>query len=350
MADQQVRKTANEDDEDRPAKREPRPSDRDGDERGRREPSAEDEDRRARRERDEDDGDEGAESESEQDESQLTDEQRSELEAKRARRREEKKNKRERERRERQEDRETIRLLREEMRGLKEQVNTGAHQGRLERLEDDLVEVDQVIARLRQAKRKAIEAVDPDAIEDIDDKLYRARRRKEDLTEAKQAIGKRKPEQAIDQNLIRHANSFMRELSWYDAKPGTDDEDSALVQAIDRKLMREGRLDPGSGEYWDELRDRVKKKLPHRFGRRTREEPDDDEHDEERSNGRSRRGSPPVAGRGESGSPNGGFQLTEEHRYALREAGIEPGTERYTKMIDQFKQAHKAQRAARPAA
>jgi hypothetical protein len=50
--------------------------------------------------------------------------------------------------------------------------------------------------------------------------------------------------------------------SWY--SPEGDNRDSKVVLTIDADLYREG-YDPESKEYWDELEDRCKEYLPHRF-------------------------------------------------------------------------------------
>lgn len=337
-------------DEDKKFKREPRPSDRERDED---EDQDADKDPGARRaERDPGDRDEDEDSDADEGQSAAgaDDDVDEETRLKRERRRQEKKDKRERERRERQADKETIRELREKYANLEQRLNRGEVEGRQQRVDDDLVEVDQAIKTLRGMRRKAIENVDADAIDDLDEKLYRARSRKDALLREQEGLKRRPAERVADDALIRHAKGFMREHSWYDPQQNTDDEDSLIVQAIDRRLNREGTFDPNSPTYWDELRDRVKKhpRLKHRFGGRRDTEDDNDvdaDRDEDRRS--ERRGGPPVGGRGNGrGDGVGGFQLTEEHKHALREAGIEPGTKRYAAMIDQFKKKHKEQRDA----
>jgi hypothetical protein len=66
----------------------------------------------------------------------------------------------------------------------------------------------------------------------------------------------------VDNEVVHHAKEFMEEHSWYD--PSGKDEDSAIVLAIDNKLAQEG-FDPRSVEYWDELHDRIKRRLPEKF-------------------------------------------------------------------------------------
>lgn len=62
---------------------------------------------------------------------------------------------------------------------------------------------------------------------------------------------------------VQHfVKEFMSENTWYD--PSGKDEDSAIVLAIDNKLAEEG-YDPRTEEYWDELQERVKRRLPEKF-------------------------------------------------------------------------------------
>jgi len=69
-------------------------------------------------------------------------------------------------------------------------------------------------------------------------------------------------QQAPDDTVTQHARDFIDDNPWYD--PTGKDEDSAIVLAIDHTLVNSG-FDPKSEDYWDELRDRVKKRLPEKF-------------------------------------------------------------------------------------
>jgi hypothetical protein len=75
-----------------------------------------------------------------------------------------------------------------------------------------------------------------------------------------QAQAPRQPQ--VDNEVVHYAKEFMEENTWYD--PNGKDEASAIVQAIDNKLAEEG-YDPRSQDYWDELHDRVKRRLPEKF-------------------------------------------------------------------------------------
>lgn len=68
--------------------------------------------------------------------------------------------------------------------------------------------------------------------------------------------------QAPDPRVINNAKEWIEDHPWYD--PNGGDDDSAIVLAIDNRLAEEG-YNPATQEYWDELRDRVESKLPHKF-------------------------------------------------------------------------------------
>ncbi len=69
------------------------------------------------------------------------------------------------------------------------------------------------------------------------------------------------PQQADDRTL-HYAQEFVKEHKWYD--PKGQDEDSAIVLAIDSALMRDG-YNPQTPEYWAELKRRAARRLPERF-------------------------------------------------------------------------------------
>lgn len=112
---------------------------------------------------------------------------------------------------------------------------------------------------------------------------------------------------------VEMAQEFIREHSWYD--PEGQDEDSAIVLALDQALVRQG-MDPNSEEYWDELRDRVRKRLPEKF---------ENKRNAERSDTGRPRGGPQIgSGRGEGGAPSGRREvyISPERKSAMMEAGV----------------------------
>lgn len=112
---------------------------------------------------------------------------------------------------------------------------------------------------------------------------------------------------SIDDMTLHHAKEFMEDHAWYD--PQGRDEDSAIVLAIDQSLSREG-YDPRSEDYWDELRDRVAK----RVGKSNKEEP----------KARTPRGGPAVGSSREHApaSTRKEIYISPERKQALIEAGV----------------------------
>ena len=119
----------------------------------------------------------------------------------------------------------------------------------------------------------------------------------------------------------------MEENTWYD--PSGADEDSAVVLAIDNKLAQEG-YDPRSEEYWDELHNRVKRRLPEKF-----------------KQARKPTGGPAV-GSGREHAPvstRKEIYISPERKSALQEAGVweDPVLrQRYIKKYAEYDRANKS--------
>lgn len=117
---------------------------------------------------------------------------------------------------------------------------------------------------------------------------------------------KQKP---VDDVSLEYAREFIQENPWYNPKGA--DESSAIVLAIDNALVREG-LDPRTEDYWDELRDRVRRRLPEKFS------------EEKPKSERTARGGPSV-GSGREHAPTSTRRevyISPERKAALIEAGV----------------------------
>lgn len=136
----------------------------------------------------------------------------------------------------------------------------------------EVMSIDQQIAELR-AKITEAEEVEADAIKsgegsdavearNIREALEREAHR---LTAHKEAIKKAPQPGAGEVPLqARLAIAWIRKnQSWY--KPDGSDEDSAIVQAIENSMAREGHRSD-TPEYWTELDRRVARRLPHVAG------------------------------------------------------------------------------------
>lgn len=173
-----------------------------------------------------------------------------------------------------------------------------------------------------------------------DDVAQAMRLRDQAIARAQQLAGvkqqaERQPAQqkpSIDDMTLRHAKEFMEDNSWYD--PQGRDEDSAIVLAIDQSLSREG-YDPRSEDYWDELRDRVEKRLPNKYGKEVKEDKP-----------RTPRGGPAVGSSREHApaSTRKEIYISPERKQALIEAGVWDDPQlrmRYVKKYAEYDKLHK---------
>ena len=106
----------------------------------------------------------------------------------------------------------------------------------------------------------------------------------------------------------RNASSWLNKNTWYD--PGGKDTDSRIAKIIDSDLAGEG-WDPADPEYWDELDNRLKERLPHRYTGK--------------QGGARNRRSGTSSGRSDvSGSPvaKNTMTLSRERVQALKDAGM----------------------------
>lgn len=163
------------------------------------------------------------------------------------------------------------------------------------------------------------------------------------------------PRNTPDPRVAARAREWASEnRDWFDPQGG--DEASAIAYAIERRVFNEGRFDPTSDEYWDEVDRRIAKRVPEAAGRAD----DDEDEREERSN---RRGAARRNGNG-NGNGNGQRQpsgptfrtggreralrrgevyIDAERRAAMEEAGVweDPVLrERYLRQYQKFDREH----------
>lgn len=279
--------------------------------------------------KEDDDGEEDEDKEeslkkSDEDESQSGDE-----DPKREQRRKERREAKERQREARERKDRKLRELEADnadMRNRLAKLEGAGAQAEVARLEEAISQTSKYIESERTLRKKAMEEGDADAIDAHDDNLYKARRLKERLDDIKASQGRTpKTSPALDPTLKRHAKSFNDDHSWYD--PSGKDEDSKIVYAIDTAVFEDG-FDPKTTEYWDELRKRIRRRLPHRFEKK------DDEGDEPPRRGG---GGPPVGGKGSGGGSNSAFHISSERRKAMIEAGYTEGSKQWKDMVDSYR-------------
>lgn len=207
----------------------------------------------------------------------------------------------------------------------------------LRRLDDAISAAAQEIELAKAAKTEARKAEAFDIEDEADEALYNARRKHEELTLLKRRVGEgqrleqqRRTSGTASQpspRVVENAQRWAGNHAWY-SRTG-DDEDSEIVRLVDRRMTKEG-WDPSTQEYWDELDDRLKDRLPHRYNGNGR--------------GRPRR---QTTGGAAGESPGGGgseFNLSAERVAALKEAGMWEDPKQRARMIKRYRDADAASR------
>jgi hypothetical protein len=220
-----------------------------------------------------------------------------------------------------------------------ERTEVGSIDQRLTAIQSQLKVADQVFAR-------AVKSGDEEDIAtatNIRDRLKETHGR---LASAKAELAKRSEESdqepQVDSRLVFHASRWMKDHNWYD--PNGTDRDSRRVAAIDDRLVKEG-YDPRSPEYWDELSDRVREALPHKFkDRRNGNDDEEDEDDDNESRGqKSRKGSGPRFSTGGRERPlkKNEVYVSPERKQALIDAGVWDDPVLRTRYLKRYKEYDK---------
>jgi len=197
-------------------------------------------------------------------------------------------------------------------------------------MEDEELRLNYATAKMREATDSANGA----AFTQAQQMWYDSKRKIEAMEQFKhRAVSAGdKEEGAANPQLVRQANKWMERNSWYDPKGG--DEDSQIAKLIDNRLAEEG-YDPSSSDYWEELDNRLQKRLPHLYNQRS---------DSNRSRPRS-----VVTGTGrETGRASGGntFVLDPEQVRAMKDAGLWEDPEKRARMIKRYAAEAKLNRNA----
>ena len=133
--------------------------------------------------------------------------------------------------------------------------------------------------------------------------------------------------QAPDPAVTRRIRDFAEEHPWFDTN--ARDEDSRVVVAIDAQVAADG-FDPRTDEYWDELEDRLTRRLPDRMGATTRPQA-------------ARRG--PQLGAGRTEGSQGGKRtvfVSRERKEAMVEAGLWDDVKKRNQMLRQYDEYDRA--------
>lgn len=179
------------------------------------------------------------------------------------------------------------------------------------------------VSRAEQLMKDAVERGDGDAhvkAMRYRDEAVATARRLAPAVEQQRRGGPQQPSQPMqpDPELMRRVETFKQKHQWY--TPGGSDADSVLVQQLDDEVARLG-YDPRTSDYWDELADRMRDKLPHRFKVGERK-------------------APAIGDRGQPVTPGGKvtYRISPEMRAHMEEAGIWDNPKRRAKVLaDHFR-------------
>jgi hypothetical protein len=218
-------------------------------------------------------------------------------------------------------------------------VEQRTHGSELARI-DKAIEDQQL--RIQYAKMKiseATQAQDGEAMTNAQDMLYEARRMAEQLDALKKQASAPQPAQAIapDRAVQRQAAQWMERNPWYD--PGGKDEDSQIALIVDKRMASEG-WSPSDPDYWEELDNRLQKRLPHLYNGEERQERETPV----------RRPRSVVTGSGrENAASSGGsktsFTLSPEQVKAMKDAGLWDDPEKRARMIRRYATENRQQRS-----
>lgn len=198
-------------------------------------------------------------------------------------------------------------------------------------LESDIGKLRSAISWAKTAKANAYAAIGKDegapaALIEIDDHIAEltARLNQAEREKYREKQAPRQEMQKVNPRAATLAKAWIERNSWYD--PNGDDDDSVIAQAIDDKITAEG-FDPSTQEYFDELDERLSKRLPHRYGKIPE------------------RKGPPVTGSGRESSV-GGYKLSPERVAAMKESGAWDDPARRERVIKEYKKYDKEQKGA----
>jgi hypothetical protein len=200
------------------------------------------------------------------------------------------------------------------------QNETAAVDQRINNIQAQLANADRVLAEALKKPNGAgaEEFVEAQRIRDeLRDQMGELKKHSQQRQQAPQQT--RRDSSGPDPRVLRNARDWASEHDWFDFSG--QDEDSVIVRAIDETLANEG-FDPKTRDYWDELTERVKHRLPERFkGARARAD-EDDEDMEADEKPRPKAGPKFSSGGRERPLKKGEVYVSAERREAMRQYGV----------------------------
>lgn len=216
--------------------------------------------------------------------------------------------------------------------------------GRISQAQADVREADSLFAQAIKAGDEGAIAEAMRVRDELRDGLQQLRGAKQHTQRAAQERQTAASQPAgPDPAVAQRAREWAREHTWFDPQAG--DDDSAIAYAVERRLFSEGRLNPSSDEYWDEVDRRLARKLPEHYGTRGGDEDaDDDLPARRRVNGNGKDKDPPrrasgptikVGGR-ERTLRKGEVYIDEDRKAAMIEAGVWDDPEQREKFLKSY--------------
>jgi hypothetical protein len=207
------------------------------------------------------------------------------------------------------------------------------------RLESDYRTALQHVKRAEEALKDAVEKGDGqmhvDATRYRDEAVSVARqlyanlqRSSADAAQQQNRQQQQGPPPEVVQKVVAQREAFLTKHAWLKAAP-QGDQDALIVAALDAAVAQEG-YDPTSADYWDELDDRIRERLPHKAKVRGAKQP-------------------PVGGRSDAPSSTraDAIRIEPELKAALIEAGIWGDKKRLAKVLKDRARLQKEARQTR---
>lgn len=200
-------------------------------------------------------------------------------------------------------------------------------------------QINYVRSEMQRAQRELAKAVtdgDGERVVQLQNWMGQATRHLDGLEARRKQPAPVAPQTTPDPVTSEYANEFMQRHKWYD--PRNSDPHSAIVSRIDKEVAGDG-FNPRTPAYWHELERRMRLNLPgHLLDGGAG---DDDEQPAPRG-----RRAPPVAGRPDAAASKGKtITIPRELRQAMEDAGSWDDPKRRDKVIKNYLQAQKENRA-----
>ena len=200
--------------------------------------------------------------------------------------------------------------------------------------QNDVSRIDKAIedkqVALEYARMKLAEATnsgDGEGAVKAQELMYDTRAQLQQLADMKRQADRPQQQERIDPSVQRNAATWIDRNSWY--KPDLSDTDSKIAKLVDEGLVSEG-WNPGTADYWDELDNRLQKRLPHHYNRES------NRNDSVRSPRNTVGSSGREASAAYGGTNKSTYTLSPERVRAMKDAGAWENPERKKAMIANF--------------